>query len=107
MTIKEKAKELAQAIKASEEFENLQSARARVKLDPNAQDLLQELQTNQNKVVQMQQQGQQINEETVAQLRDLENQLQLNLTLKNLVDAQQKFETLMNEVNQVLGEELK
>jgi len=40
-------------------------------------------------------------------LRDLENQLQLNLTLKNLVDAQQKFETLMNEVNQVLGEELK
>lgn len=107
MTIKEKAKELAQAIKASQEFENLQSARARVKLDPKAQDLLQELQSTQNKVVEMQQNGQAIGQDVITQLRELENQLQLNLTLKNLVEAQQKFEQLMGEVNQVLGEELK
>jgi hypothetical protein len=39
-------------------------------------------------------------------LRDLENQMQLNLTLKNMVEAQQKFDNLMEEVNAVLAEGL-
>ncbi len=106
MSVKEKAKDLAEAIKESKEFEDLQSARARVKLDPNAQDLLQQLQSTQNKVVEMQQQGQQVSQEIVSQLKDLESQMQLNLTLKTLVEAQQKFEELMGEVNDVLGNEL-
>ena len=106
MTIKDKAKVLAEAIKESEEFKGLQSARARVQLDPNAQDLLEKLQQSQEKIVGMQQQGQSITPDIVENLRSLESQMQLNLTLKNLVDAQQKFEELMGIVNQTLAENL-
>lgn len=106
MTIKEKAKALAEAIKESEDFKGLQSARARVQLDPNAQDLLQKLQASQDKIIGMQQQGQSITPDVVEDLKSLENQMQLNLTLKNLVEAQQKFENLMGEVNQTLAENL-
>lgn len=106
MTIKEKAKELAAAIKESEEFQELQSSRARVQLDPNASDLLQKLQQTQDKVMALQQQGEQITQDVIEELRNLEGQMQLNLTLKKLVEAQQKFEELMNEVNKVLAENL-
>jgi cell fate (sporulation/competence/biofilm development) regulator YlbF (YheA/YmcA/DUF963 family) len=101
--IKEKAAELAAAIKESEEYKGLQSARARVKLDPNASDLLDRLQLLQEEVIGLQQQGQPITQEVVESLRSLESQMQLNLTLRHMVEAQQKFESLMDEVNQVLS----
>lgn len=104
--IKGKAKELAAAIKDSEEFKGLQSARARVKLDPNASDLLEKLQLTQEKIIGLQQQGKSITQEIIDELRNLEGQMQLNLTLRNMVEAQQKFEDLMGEVNQVLAENL-
>jgi len=106
LSIKEKATELATAIKESEEFKGLQSARARVKLDPNAFDLLQKLQESQEKIMGLQQQGQSITPDIIEELRALESQMQLNLTLKHMVEAQQKFEDLMGEVNQILAENL-
>lgn len=104
--IKEKAAELAAAIKESEEYKGLQSARARVKLDPNASDLLDRLQLLQEEVIGLQQQGQPITQEVVESLRSLESQMQLNLTLRHMVEAQQKFESLMDEVNRILAETL-
>ncbi|HPZ22889.1 MAG TPA: YlbF family regulator [Bacillota bacterium] len=104
--IKQKAAELAAAIKDSEEYKGLQSARARVKLDPKAFDLLNQLQVLQGEIIRLQQQGQPITQAVVEQLRDLENQMQLNLTLRHMVEAQQKFDNLMEEVNAVLAEGL-
>lgn len=104
--LKKRAKELATAIKETEEFKGLQSARARVKLDPNASDLLDKLQLTQNKVIGLQEQGQPITQEIIEELRTLESQMQLNLTLRNMVEAQQKFENIMHEVNQTLAENL-
>lgn len=104
--IKQKAAELAAAIKDSEEFKGLQSARARVKLDPNAFDLLNKLQALQEEIIGLQQQGQPITQAVVENLRDLENQMQLNLTLRHMVESQQKFEILMDEVNAILAEAL-
>jgi cell fate (sporulation/competence/biofilm development) regulator YlbF (YheA/YmcA/DUF963 family) len=104
--IKEKARELAAAIKETEEFKGLQSARARVKLDPTAFDLLTKLQQTQARIIGLQQQGQPITQEIVEELRTLEEQMQLNLTLRNMVEAQQKFDDMMDEVNQVLAENL-
>ncbi|HBS92902.1 MAG TPA: hypothetical protein DEA85_02685, partial [Firmicutes bacterium] len=101
-----KAAELAAAIKESEEYKGLQSARARVKLDPNASDLLDRLQLLQEKIIGLQQQGQAITQEVVEELRTLEGQMQLNLTLRHMVESQQKFEDLMDGVNQILAETL-
>jgi cell fate (sporulation/competence/biofilm development) regulator YlbF (YheA/YmcA/DUF963 family) len=104
--IKQKAAELAAAIKDSEEFKELQSARARVKLDPNAFDLLNKLQALQEEIIGLQQQGQPITQDLVESLRNLESQMQLNLTLRHMVEAQQKFESVMEEVNGILAETL-
>mgnify|MGYP000913822511 CR=1 FL=1 len=104
--IKEKAKALAAAIKESDEFKGLQSAQARVQLDPNAYDLLQKLQNCQGKIIALQEQGQPITQDIIDELGMLENQIQLSLTLKNMVSAQQKFEGLMNEVNKILADNL-
>lgn len=104
--IKQKAAELAAAIKDSEEFKELQSARARVKLDPNAFDLLNKLQALQEEIIGLQQQGQPITQNLVESLRSLESQMQLNLTLRHMVEAQQKFENVMEEVNGILAETL-
>lgn len=107
MSIQDKTRELATLIRESEEYQNLQSAQSRVKLDPNAQDLLTKLQEAQGKLIQMQQSGQAVDEQTVTEMRNLESQMQLNLTLKNLVEAQQAFEKLMGQVNETLSEALR
>ncbi|QNO13783.1 YlbF family regulator [Alkalicella caledoniensis] len=104
--IKEKALELANLIKDSEEFKAVKSAEARLKLDPNAQDLINEFQGIQQRVMEKQYQGQQPEAEDIQQLQGLQGQLQLNLTVKALVEAQETFEKMMTEVNETIGQEL-
>lgn len=104
--IKEKAMELANLIKDSEEFKAVKSAEARLKLDPNAQDLINEFQGLQQKVMEKQYQGQQPDTNDIQQLQNLQSQLQLNLTVKSLVEAQEGFEKLMTTVNETIGQEL-
>ncbi len=106
MSVKDKAAELAEAIKDTEEFQNLQSAENRISLDPKAQDLVDELQQKQNDLQQAQAQGQQPSSEVVQDLQQLQNQMKLNTTLQNLFKAQESFNELMQSVNQVITENL-
>ena len=71
--IKEKARELAAAIKESEEFKGLQSARARVKLDPTASGLLEALRRTQDKIIALHQQGKEFHMRTTTQRVDNRN----------------------------------
>ena len=93
-------------MKETEEYQGLNSAQTRVKLDPVAQDLLNELQGAQQKLQQAQAQGQQITPDQVTEFQSLEQQAQSNLTLQNLIKAQQAFGEVMNRVNETLGQEL-
>lgn len=106
MSLEAKAKELADVMKETEEYQGLNSAQARVKLDPVAQDLLTQLQSAQQELQQAQAQGQQINPDQISEFQTLEQQAQNNLTLQNLIKAQQAFGEVMNTVNETLGEEL-
>lgn len=106
MEVTEKAMELAEAIKETDEFQELQSAESRISLDPNAQDLVNELQTKQDELLQAQSSGQQPNAQTVQDLQQLQNQMKLNTTLQNYLKAQQSFNDLMQEVNTVISENL-
>ena len=104
--IKEKALELANLIKDSEEFKAIKSAEARLKLDPNAQDLINEFQGIQQRAMEKQYQGEQPEASDIQKLQSLQSQLQLNLTVKALVEAQENFEKLMTDVNETIGQEL-
>ncbi len=106
MSVKDKAAELAGAIKETEEFQNLQSAENRISLDPKAQDLVEEMQEKQNQLQQAQAQGQQPSSDVIQDLQQLQNQMKLNTTLQNLFKAQESFNELMQSVNQVITENL-
>ncbi len=106
LTLETKAKELAEVLKETEEYKELSSAQTRVKLDPEAEDLLKKLQNAQQQLQNAQAEGQQVQPEQVQEYQDLEGQIRTNLTLTNLLKAQQSFGEVMNRVQEAIGEEL-
>ncbi len=105
ISIENSAKELAKAIKETEEYSNLTSAHARVKLDPSAHDLLSEMEKGQQNIQQAQSQGQPVQGE-IQQLQQLQQKALQNETIKTLVQAQEAFGKVMEEANSVINREL-
>jgi len=106
LSVDEKAKELAAAIKETDQFETLKRAESRLNLDPKAQDLVQQFQTKQQEIQQAQQQGQQPEQAEVESIQNLQTQMQNNETIKNLMEAQQNFDEVLQQVNQTVLNEL-
>lgn len=106
MSVEEKAKELAQAIKESPEYQDLSSAQTRISLDPRAQEIVQQIQQETQKLQQARAQGERITPDMTQKLQALQGQAEQNTTLKKLFDAQEKFNKVMEEVNQTLVDEL-
>ncbi len=104
--ITEKARELANLIKQSEPYRELQQVEARLALDPGAQDLLQEALQKQGMALEAQQSGRNMSPEEIQGLEQLQSQIQLNATLQSLQKAQQQLEQLLQEVNAIIAEEL-
>lgn len=106
MKIKEKTQELAKAIKETDEYKNLKGAQSRLHLDPMAMNLVQKFQNHQQEAIQARQNGQQVNPETINAMSGLQGKMEQNPTIKNLINAQNSFETVMNQVNTTLSTEL-
>lgn len=106
MSLEQKAIELAQMLKETEEFKALTSAQTRVKLDPNAEDLVRQLQQSQQELYIMQMEGREPTMEQIQQIQLLETKVKSNLTLTNFVKAQEAFGQKMNEVNETITKEL-
>lgn len=106
MSLEAKAKELAQLLKETDEYKDLTSAQTRIKLDPTAEDLVQQMQAKQQEIHQLQQQGKEPSPDQVQQIQFLDSQVKSNLTLTNFVKAQEAFSQKMNEVNNTIGKEL-
>jgi len=106
LKLEEKAKELAQLLKETEEYKNLTSAQTRVKLDPIAEDLVKQMQEKQQQIYLLQMEGKEPTVELFQELRLLEAKIRSNLTLNNLIKAQEAFGRKMNEINETIGKEL-
>jgi len=106
VSIKDKAEELAEAIKETEEYQELKSAESRLQLDPKAQDLVNEFQNKQQQIIQTRQSGKQVEQKTVQSLQKLQQKMEQNLTVKNLMNAQKSFEEVMKDVNETVTEAL-
>lgn len=106
MSIETKAKELAQLLKETEEYQNLTSAQTRVRLDPTAEDLVKQMQAKQEEIYQAQMTGQPPTPELTQEIQFLDTQIKSNLTLANFVKAQEGFSEKMNELNEIIGKEL-
>jgi len=106
LKLEEKAKELAQLLKETEEYKNLTSAQTRLKLDPIAEDLVKQMQEKQQQIYLLQMEGKEPTVELFQELRLLEAKIRSNLTLNNLIKAQEAFGRKMNEINETIGKEL-
>jgi cell fate (sporulation/competence/biofilm development) regulator YlbF (YheA/YmcA/DUF963 family) len=106
LSVEEKAKELAQAIKESPEYQELTSAQTRITLDPRAQEIVKQIQEERQNLMQAQMSGQQITQGMTQKLVALQKQAENNTTLNKLFKAQEEFNKVMESVNKTLTEEL-
>ena len=106
MSISEKAMQLAEEIKQTQEYEDLKSAEAKLKLDPAAQDLINDFQQKQEQLQTAQQSGEAVDQNVVQSLQNLQGQMQENETIKNLMEAQQQFDQVMKQVNETVTQAL-
>ena len=93
-----KASELAQAIAESEELANFRAAEAKLRLDAEAMQLLNEVQRLQQ-VAQMSQ-----TPEAMQQLEEAFNKFAENPIGKEYLEANQKFSQMLETVNALLQE---
>ncbi len=93
-----KASELAQAIAQSEELANLRAAEAKLQMDPQARELL-------NEVQRLQQMAQMSGSpEAMQQLEEAFNKFAENPLGKEYLEANQRFNQMLETVNSLLQE---
>ncbi|TDX46600.1 YlbF family regulator [Orenia marismortui] len=102
MSIMKKAQELGESIVESTEYSELKTAEETMQADESAQAILQEFQAKQRMLQMMQMNGQEVNDETRNELEALQAKMQENENIKNFMDAQNKFNKVMQTVNQVI-----
>ncbi|MGM0500892.1 MAG: YlbF family regulator [Bacillota bacterium] len=103
MSIQEKAKELAESIKNSVEYKNLKEAKAKLDEDEEAAELLKKLQSKQQKVQMLRQNGQELNESIKNDLKSLHSEMEDNKIVSTFIKYQEDFNKIMEEVNKELS----
>ncbi|MBM7557099.1 YlbF family regulator [Halanaerobacter jeridensis] len=103
MSVKEKAEELAEAIKTSVEYKNLKEAKAKLDEDEEAAELLKKLQSKQQRVQMMRQNGQELNEAMKEDLKSLHSEMEDNKIVSTFMQCQEDFNKIMEEVNKELS----
>jgi len=106
MTIEQKAKELAEAIKETEEYKELSSAHARLKLDVAAQDLIEKIQKLQDDIHRAQMEGQPVDNAKFDEIKALHVTAGQNETINRLFKNQEKFNEVMQSVSEKITREL-
>lgn len=89
---------LGTTISECEEYQSFQDCQSQVMRDADAVALLQKFQDARTKAVEKMEAGQEIPEEEQNYLHELEEAMYNNPLIKGLVDAQEKFNNLMNGV---------
>ena len=103
MSVQEKAEELAEAIKNSVEYKNLKEAKAKLDEDEEAAELLKKLQSKQQRVQMMRQNGQELNEAMKEDLKSLHSEMEDNKIVSTFMQCQEDFNKIMEEVNKELS----
>ncbi|KUO48784.1 MAG: hypothetical protein APF76_18045 [Desulfitibacter sp. BRH_c19] len=106
MSIDVKSKELAEAVKETDEYKDLNSAHARLKLDVAAQDLITKVQELQDGIQKAQAEGQPVDNAKVEEMKALHVAAGQNETLSRLFKSQETFNNLMQSVSEKISQEL-
>ncbi|MFW5998270.1 MAG: YlbF family regulator [Halanaerobiaceae bacterium] len=103
MSVKEKAEELAEEIIETEEYQELKKAEENMHDDEEAENLLNEYQSTQQRLQMAQSNGQNISSQQQKKFQNLQTKMQSNSEIKNFMEKQQEFNKVMQEVNQTIS----
>ena len=106
MAIKEKAHELAQEIINSSEYEEMKQAEQAVMNDDEASDLMEELESVQQRIQMAQMNGQEIDQQQQKKIQNLKAKMQQNAKISDFLSAQQEFNEVMEDVNEIISDAL-
>ncbi|MFW6265098.1 MAG: YlbF family regulator [Bacillota bacterium] len=103
MSIMEKAKSLGEAIVESSEFEELKTAETNMYEDEEAKALLDEFSAKQKRLQMAQSNGKPVTQDDQKDLQAMQVKMQANEKVKEFMEAQQKFNQVMETVNQTIS----
>ncbi|GAA0366128.1 YlbF/YmcA family competence regulator [Alkalibacterium iburiense] len=101
-SIQEKAVQLEQDIKETEEFNRLKSAFTAVQENEEASQLFNEFRQVQQVFQQKQMMGQKITEEEAQQAQQVSVSIQENTYISELLEAEKNLGQMIDEINQVV-----
>lgn len=104
--IKEKATELGLALSNSEEFKRVQQAKAAMDSDPHVQGLMEQYTRKQEQMVNMleNQDNDGMTVSAIAkEIEDIQSELMADPVFIEMMESQNQFANIMNEVNKVIS----
>ncbi len=104
MSILEKAHALGQEIAVSKELNDMKEAEHELMHDEAAQKIVLEFNEKQKSFMAMQQQGQELSESQKAEVKDLEERMLENPLIHRFFQAQQDFEKVLEEINNIISQ---
>lgn len=104
MSVFEKAKELGNEIRETEEYTELERTSKNVQENPEANQMIEQIQEVQQKIQFAQQSGVQPSQEQVQEFNDMKTKMDANLTIQAYAKAQESFNQLMQDVNNSISE---
>ncbi|TEB15696.1 hypothetical protein Psfp_01927 [Pelotomaculum sp. FP] len=99
-----KARELGLELSNSKEFQNVREAEMRMMQNPEAQSILQEFYSLQHALQSMQAQGLPLSESQQIEFADCQKRMFNNPYINNFFQAQEKFETILDQVNKIISD---
>lgn len=101
--IMEKAEALAAAIAQSAELDNLKTSEKAMIADEPAQRLIVKFQEEQQRLYDLQAQGQELSEQDRNTIDDMEQKVENNLLISAYLQAQSNFTQMLDSVNAILA----
>lgn len=101
--IMEKANELAESIADSSELEIMRQAEIIMNNNPEAVKILEEFQSKQHEVYNIQMGGQGLSEQDKKEIEAIELRMSDNSYIKAYIEASEKFEQLLRGVNLIIS----
>jgi len=104
MSVQGIAAELAKALNSSEEYRGFIQVKEKVKEDPANTKMLADFQIKQFEIQQLQMMGQEISTDKQQELERMYSLLSLNPSIKEYLEAEFRFNSLVNDVQKILAE---
>lgn len=103
VNVYDNANEMADSLRQTDEYSALKGAFTKMKADPIAYGLFQQMQKLQGELEQKQMAGAQIGDDDIQKMRDLSDKLTKIEVMSDLMNAERAMNQLMDEMNQIVS----